>query len=130
MEETETVKFGIKEIKQLPKEEFMQLKGATEQLYEQIHNAKAGWISVVRQRDGLHKKGYTELFGEGISCVIINQNEWWRTSNIQSIDWNNHTFTTLNSVYTFEFKSFEEINKDREKFHEHLNDESKSNQQE
>ena len=103
---------SIKELKELSKEEFMKLCGAPEDLYTAIQNSKSGWIKVSRDYDGAGDCGITEAFGEGISCKISNCHSWYVTSVIQSIDWENHTFKTLNSTYNFEFKSDEELKKE------------------
>ena len=125
--EAENLLTGIRELKKLSKEDFFKVHGATEKLYEQVKNSKAGWISIKRQSDGVSEKGTVEAFGEGLSCVVLNPNSWWATSNIESIDWENHTFKTKNSIYDFEFKPYDQITKDREEFHKHLMDEGKSN---
>lgn len=119
----------IKELKKLSKEEFLKLPRTTEEIYNSLQNSKAGWINARRKGDGAGEKGITEAFGEGLPVWISNPNgNWWTTSNIQSIDWENHTFKTLNSTYDFEFKPFEQIAKEREEFHKHLNDEKNNNQ--
>ena len=104
--EAENLLTGIRELKKLSKEDFFKVHGATEKLYEQVKNSKAGWISIKRQSDGVSEKGMVEAFGEGLSCVVLNPNSWWATSNIESIDWENHTFKTKNSIYDFEFKPY------------------------
>lgn len=100
-------------LKKMSKEEFLSLEGATEELYNNLHNAKDGWISISRIGDGAGESGYTSTFGEGLSCRIDNIDRWYVTSVIQSIDWENHTFKTLNSVYNFEYKDMNQIEKER-----------------
>ena len=94
---------SIRELKQMPKEEFLKLDGLTEQIYEDLHKAKEGFITVTRERDGVHQKGYTYAFGEGISCRIDNLSTWWITSVVQKINWEEGYFDTLNSRYHFKF---------------------------
>lgn len=105
----------IKEIKALSKEEFMKRPGATEELYNALQNSKSGWIKISRDYDGAGEYGMTEAFGKGISCYISNPSRWYRTSVIESIDWENHIFKTMNSIYNFEFKDNKELNQLREK---------------
>ena len=76
-----------------------------------IANSKSGNITIqkiagVDRPDypiGDSQYGYTAHFGEGLSCKMDNKDFWFRTSNILSIDWENKTFKTLNSVYKFTF---------------------------
>ena len=63
---------SIRELKQFPKEEFLKFPGMTEQIYEDLHKAKEGWIKVERENDGRVERGYTYAFGEGISCRMDN----------------------------------------------------------
>lgn len=95
---------SIRELKLMPKEEFLKLSGMTEEIYEALHKAKEGFIHVVRERDKMPQKGYTYAFGEGISCRMDNLSTWWCTSVIQKINWEEGYFDTLNSRYYFEFK--------------------------
>lgn len=94
---------SIRELKLMPKEEFLKLSGMTEQIYEDLHKAKEGFIIVMRERDGVRQKGYTCAFGEGISCRIDNLSTCWITSVVQKINWEEGYFDTLNSRYKFEF---------------------------
>jgi hypothetical protein len=103
----------IEELKEMPKEKFLSLSGTSEELYNSLQNSKEGWISISRVGDGKGESGYTHAFGEGLSCRIDNIDRWYVTSVIQSIDWENHTFKTLNSVYNFEYKDMNQIEKER-----------------
>ena len=88
----------ISELKKLSKEEFLTHEGLTEEIYEALQKSKEGWIKISRTTDGAGDQGFTPAFGEGISCKISNPSTWYITSVIQSIDWENHTFKTLNSI--------------------------------
>ena len=94
---------SIRELKEMSKEDFLQLPESTEQLYEDLHKAKEGFIIVTRERDGVHQKGYTNAFGEGISCRIDGFSSWWLTTPIREINWEKGYFDTQNSRYKFEF---------------------------
>lgn len=104
----------ISELKAMSKEEFLTLPNMTEEIYNALQNSKEGWISISRVSDRAGDHGYTWAFGEGISCHISNPSTWYTTSIIQSIDWENKTFKTLNSVYNFEFKDIETLEKEKE----------------
>lgn len=106
---------SIRELKKLPKEEFMNQPGANEELYKNLQASKSGWIKVSRDYDGAGDWGMTDAFGEGLSCYMSNPSRWYRTSVIQSIDWENHTFQTMNSTYNFEFKTEEELKEEKDK---------------
>ena len=110
----------IKEIKALSKEEFMKQPRATEELYNNLQKSKQGWIKISRKGDGAGDWGMTEAFGEGLSCRLSNPSRWYVTSVIQSIDWKNHTFETMNSTYDFEFKTKEELEKERKSEIDHI----------
>lgn len=92
------------ELKKLSKEEFMKLPGATEDLYVAVQNSKSGYIEVTHAGQKHFHKGYTEAFGEGISCYMCTPNEWYTTSVIKKINWGEGYFDTLNSRYYFKFK--------------------------
>ena len=94
---------SIRELKLMPKEEFLKLSGANETIYDALQNSKEGFITVERERDGLVEKGYTYAFGEGISCRMDNLSTWWCTSVVQKINWEEGYFDTLNSRYKFKF---------------------------
>ena len=92
------------ELKKLSKEEFMKLPGATEDLYIAVQNAKSGYIEVTHATQKHFHKGYTEAFGEGISCYMSTIRDWYTTSVIKHINWREGYFDTLNSRYYFKFK--------------------------
>jgi hypothetical protein len=92
------------ELKKLSKEEFMKLPGATEDLYIAVQNAKSGYIEVTHATQKHFHKGYTEAFGEGIGCYMATPHEWYTTSVIKNINWEEKYFDTLNSRYYFKFK--------------------------
>lgn len=111
----------ISELKSMSKEEFLALPNMTEEIYNALQNSKEGWISISRVGDGKGQKGRTNAFGEGLSCKIDGVDGWYITSIIQSIDWENHTFETLNSVYNFEFKNLDQLDKERKESFERIN---------
>jgi len=111
----------ISELKKLSKEEFLDYTGLTEEIYEALQKSKEGWIKISRITDGAGDQGFTSAFGEGISCRLSNHDTWYVTSVIQNIDWENHTFKTLNSTYNFEFKDTETLEKERKEHFEKIN---------
>lgn len=94
----------IKELKQLSKEDFLKQLGATEELYYNLQNSKEGWIEIWKKDKSVHESGYTGAFGEGISCYMYTMSEWYTTSVIRHINWEEGYFDTLNSRYYFNFK--------------------------
>lgn len=94
----------FEQLKQLPKEEFLKLEGATEELYNALQDSIPGYITITHQDRGDKHYGWTSGFGEGLSLRIDNSDRWYVTSVIQKIDWESNTFTTLNSTYNFSFK--------------------------
>lgn len=111
----------IMAIKDLSKEEFLE-KYQDEELYNDIHNSKSGHIKITKVSDnpgylgkGGTREGFTPAFGEGISCYISCLTEYYYTSIITKIDWENNVFYTLNSKYSFEFnESTDSESKDKE----------------
>lgn len=102
----------ILSLKSLSKEEFIN-KTNDEALWDSLQKAKIGFISISKlsgkNNDYLSKPyiGSTVAFGENLSCYINLGDGFFRTSTIQSIDWNKQEFKTLNSIYKF---NFEDIN--------------------
>lgn len=86
----------------MSKEEFLEKVENNEELYNQIQNSKSGYITIEKDHD-IHR-GYTAMFGEGLPCYLSSVSEWYITSNVQKIDWENKTFDTLNSTYKFKFQ--------------------------
>lgn len=72
---------------------------STEQIYN-IQHSSCGYI-VIWKDDGFRFEGWCAIFAEGVSLYIDAGNEWYRTSNIESINWNSEYFTTQNSKYYF-----------------------------
>lgn len=98
-------------LKQLSKEEFLQLQGATEELYENLQKGKSGFIKIRRMTgDPYSIGGYTDLFAEGFSLHVENSSEWWNTSNVTYINWDKGWFDTLNSRYNFIFEEDKDEN--------------------
>lgn len=100
----------LQKLRTMTKEEFLEVYPDDEQLYNDIQNSKVGHIKITKSTDnpgyltsGEFREGYTPAFGEGLSCFIDGVNEYYYTSTIQSIDWEEKKFYTLNSIYEFEF---------------------------
>lgn len=100
----------LEKLRTMSKEEFLEAYPNDEQLYNDIQNSKVGHIKITKSTDnpgyitsGESREGYTPAFGEGLSCFIDGVNEYYYTSTIQSIDWEEKKFYTLNSIYEFEF---------------------------
>lgn len=92
-------------LKKLSKEEFLKLQGATEELYNNFHKSKSGFIKIHRiTGDPYSISGHTEAFGEGVSLHVLNNSEGCTTSNITYINWEEGWFDTLNSRYNFTFE--------------------------
>lgn len=100
----------INDARTKPLEEFLKdYPTLNETLYEAIRNSKQGYITITKVSDNIGNflqkgdtyRGATKAFGEGISCYISTPDDWYCTSIIQHIDWENNTFTTLNSEYRF-----------------------------
>lgn len=74
-------------------------------IFEALKNCREGYMRIQKQWPSLGEKheGWTYIFAAGLSLQIDSPDEWYTTSNIEKIDWDGHTFTTLNSVYSFEF---------------------------
>ena len=72
---------------------------------EALKNCREGYMRIQKQWPSLGEKheGWTYIFTAGLSLQIDSPDEWYTTSIIEKIDWDGHTFTTLNSVYSFEF---------------------------
>ena len=79
-------------------------------------HAFKGWMTIqkvegVNNEDikiGFERYGYTQAFIEGIRLALINSTHWFNTSIVTSIDWENKTFKTLNSTYSFTINEKEE----------------------
>lgn len=76
-----------------------------EKIFEALKNCREGYMRIQKQWPSLGEKheGWTYIFAAGLSLHIDTPDEWYTTSIIEKIDWDGHTFTTLNSVYSFEF---------------------------
>lgn len=100
----------ILELRKLSKEEFLKDHPDEEDIYDAIYNSKTGFITITKISDNPGYlsnnetvSGYTAGFGEGMSCFIDCISNYYYTSTIQKIDWENNIFYTLNSKYSFEF---------------------------
>lgn len=76
-----------------------------EKVFEILKGCKEGYLRIQRQWPSLgeKKEGWTYVFAAGFPLHIDNAESWYSTSNIEKIDWEGRTFTTRNSVYSFEF---------------------------
>lgn len=74
-------------------------------IFEALKNCREGYMRIQKQWPSLGEKheGWTYVFAAGMPLHIDSTDEWYTTSNIEKINWDGHTFTTLNSVYSFEF---------------------------
>jgi hypothetical protein len=88
-----------------------ELSNVSEASRRAIQESKCGEIEVTKLSENLGNiqkgdtyRGFTPAFGEGVAVYISNPREWFRSSTIQSIDWDKGTFKTLNSTYSFKFK--------------------------
>ena len=106
----------LQKLRTMSKEEFLEVYPNDEQLYDNIQNSKVGYIKITKSTDnpgylisGEFREGYTPAFGEGLSCFIDGVDEYYYTSTIQSIDWEEKKFYTLNSIYEFEFVESSDI---------------------
>ena len=78
-----------------------------------IKNSKWGKIFIQKisencgyLRNGEARDGFTPLFSEGFSCYVYLDDpfeNYYYTSTIDSIDWENRLFKTKNSTYSFSF---------------------------
>ena len=100
-----------KQIKELSKEDFMKLDGASEQLYNNLQKAKSGFIRVekISKNKGAIAtgdvyEGHTDTFGEGVSLIIGDRFYTFKSSVIVKINETKNTFKTLNSTYTYQFQ--------------------------
>jgi hypothetical protein len=100
-----------KQIKELSKEDFMKLDGASEQLYNNLQKAKSGFIRVekISKNKGAIAtgdvyEGHTDTFGEGVSLIIGDRFYTFKSSVIVKINKTKNTFKTLNSTYKYQFQ--------------------------
>lgn len=100
-----------KQIKELSKEDFMKLDGASEQLYNNLQKAKSGFIRVekISKNKGVIAtgdvyEGHTDTFGEGVSLIIGDRFYTFKSSVIVKINKTKSTFKTLNSTYKYQFQ--------------------------
>ena len=116
---SETVMWGDNYIKALLKYRDMHLRdfvkvGGSAELFYKIRDSKVGYIKITKissndgyLSEGESEEGITAAFGEGISLYIAGVEQWYRTSVIRKIFWDEGEFTTMNSRYKFEFKEID-----------------------
>lgn len=78
------------------------------EVYNAIQKALPGHVEIIKDGTGEMNYGYTPGFGEGCRCYIATAQQWYMTSMIQKINWEEGYFITLNSKYWFKFRPFEE----------------------
>lgn len=101
----------IMEIRQMSEEDFVNKYGKDSIfIYEAVKKSKMGDIEIKKISNDpldtvkvIKMKGITPGFGEGISCCMEDKDMYYYTSTVQSIDWENNIFHTLNSEYKFKF---------------------------
>lgn len=106
----------IKDARELTWEEFKELHCLDDSdyvIYRALGEAKEGKITITKVSDnpgylgsGQSEWGYTNTFAVGISLFIENNDRYYHTSIIESIDWENCVFKTKNSTYTFAFMEY------------------------
>ena len=116
---SETVMWGDNYIKALLKYRDMHLRdfvkvGGSAELFYKIRDSKVGYIKITKissndgyLSEGESEEGITAAFGEGISLYIAGVEQWYKTSVIRKIFWDEGEFTTMNSRYKFEFKEID-----------------------
>lgn len=109
---------GVQEIKEMEVDDFQNSnfkeEGMGYQDFLKIKNSKSGYICIKKISDNSgylnsneSREGFTPLFSEGFSCHVLLDDlyeDYYYTSTIELIDWNNNTFITKNSEYSFVFK--------------------------
>ena len=104
---------SLKEMREASLEELKARLGdeqIAERIFEAFKVCKEGYLRIQKQCPSLGEKheGWTYIFVVGMPLHIDSPDEWYSTSNVEKIDWEGHTFVTLNSVYSFEFLNPEE----------------------
>lgn len=99
---------SLKEMKEASLELLKQNTGndeLAEMAFKAMRDCKEGYMRICRLRPskGEPEDGWTYIFAAGLPLFLDRPDRWYQTSNIQTINWENHTFTTLNSTYSFEF---------------------------
>lgn len=79
----------------------------SEELNNALQNSKCGIIHVKHAITGKTHYGITAAFGEGVGCYMSNEDEWFTTSTIKKINWEEEYFETLNSKYFFDFEELD-----------------------
>lgn len=99
---------SLKELKESSLEELKARIGddeLAEMVYKAVQNCSEGYMRIRKQWPSLGEpyEGWTYIFAAGMPLCIDRPDSWYHTSNIEKIDWEGKTFTTLNSIYSFEF---------------------------
>ncbi len=102
----------VKDAKSLSFEDFKEAHPEySEHVYTSLRESQSGYIKVekISDNDGYlqpneSEEGFTDVFTEGMGCYMYTMNHWYYTSVIKHIDWDKKEFTTMNSVYKFNFK--------------------------
>ena len=98
---------SILKMRLMPKNEFCSKYDVPEEVYDNLQKSKIGWIEISRLSDGAGARGITVAFGKGLSCRVDNISNWYITTPIKEINYENGTFETKNSTYRFKFKEFD-----------------------
>lgn len=83
-----------------------------------IGNSKSGYLKIKKVSKNMgylmtdeEFAGYAPIFGTGFSVYLINQYDYFHTSLVIEIDWENHILHTQNSEYSFEFREIKDLDK-------------------
>ena len=118
-------------LKLLDKDQFLEIVDS-EEIYEAVKKSKSGLIKISYLDGSNEQHGFTASFGEGIACRMSNEHEWYTTSTIKKIDWEDQTFETLNNIYKFEFQEvpIDEAHEAAKKFYEEITNKNDSKSKE
>jgi hypothetical protein len=112
---SETVMWNDSYIQVMLKYRNMHLKdfikaGGNCELHQAIKDSKVGYIKITKissnggyLAEGDSEEGITAAFGEGVGLYIAGVEQWYKTTTIRNIFWDEGEFTTMNSRYKFEF---------------------------
>ena len=72
--------------------------------YNALKSSREGYFRIRKIKPSLgdEKEGWSYAFAENMPLHIDNPERWYSTSNVTKINWDEGTFETLNSVYSFE----------------------------
>lgn len=72
--------------------------------YDALKSSREGYFRIRKIKPSLgdEKEGWSYAFAENMPLHIDNPERWYSTSNVTKINWDEGTFETMNSVYSFE----------------------------